>query len=164
MYARRRIVDDGVPGRPLAPCRARYNPGRFASDGRGLLLQRADGSHDIAINYSAGGGAAPGGFDGFVFTFADAPTITGVTLDPKSSSGDTPALSFTGNQIFVNEAMENQPTRLPRMIKSRSMPSRLATRGKCAHVSKPNLRNKARLGALWPKMKPSSVCTLTFGA
>jgi MYXO-CTERM domain-containing protein len=39
-----------------------------------------------------------------VFTFANAPTITGVSLDPRSSSGYTPALSFNGNQIFVNEA------------------------------------------------------------
>jgi hypothetical protein len=62
------------------------------------------GSNDIELNYTAGGVAAPGGFNGYVFTFANAPAITGVTLDPRSSSGYTPALSFSGNQIFVNEA------------------------------------------------------------
>lgn len=62
------------------------------------------GSNDIEINYSAGGVAAPGGFNGYVFTFANAPTITGVTLDSRSSSGYTPTLTFSGNQVFVNEA------------------------------------------------------------
>ena len=62
------------------------------------------GSNDIELNYSAGGATAPGGFNGYVFTFANAPTITGVSLDPRSSGGYTPALSFNGNQIFVNEA------------------------------------------------------------
>lgn len=62
------------------------------------------GSKDIELNYTAGGVAAPGGFNGYVFTFANAPAITGVTLDPRSNGGYTPALSFNGNQVFVNEA------------------------------------------------------------
>lgn len=57
------------------------------------------GSHDFEIKHSAGGVAAPGGVNGFVFTFANAPAITGVTRDPTSSSGHTPALGFTGDQI-----------------------------------------------------------------
>jgi hypothetical protein len=60
------------------------------------------GSAYIELNYSAGGVAAPGGFNGFVFTFAGGPTITGATLDPASTY--SPAVTFSGNQVFVNEA------------------------------------------------------------
>jgi hypothetical protein len=63
------------------------------------------GSNDIELNYSQASGLIPaGGFNGYVFTFANAPTITGVTLDARSSSEYTPALSFSGNQVFINEA------------------------------------------------------------
>lgn len=63
------------------------------------------GSNYIELNYSAGGVANAGGFNGYVFTFANAPTITGVSLDSaNTSTGYTPALSFNGNQVFVNEA------------------------------------------------------------
>lgn len=60
------------------------------------------GSAYIELNYSAAGAAAAGGFNGFVFTFANAPTITGATLDPLSTYA--PAVTFSGNQVFVNEA------------------------------------------------------------
>jgi hypothetical protein len=60
------------------------------------------GSAYIEWNYSGGGAAAPGGFNGYVFTFANAPTITGARLDPASTYA--PAITFTGNQVFVNEA------------------------------------------------------------
>jgi hypothetical protein len=43
-------------------------------------------------------------------------------------------------------------TRRPRMIRSRSTPSRTATRGRCAQRLKPCDSNKRRLGALWPKI------------
>lgn len=63
------------------------------------------GSNYIEINYSGGGVAPPGGFNGYVFTFANAPTISGLSLDPaNTSTGYTPALSVSGNQVFVNEA------------------------------------------------------------
>lgn len=62
------------------------------------------GANEFAINYSSGGVAAPGGFNGFIFTFAGAPAITGVTLDAASSSGYTPQITFTANQVFINEA------------------------------------------------------------
>lgn len=60
------------------------------------------GSAYIELNYSGAGVAAPGGFNGFVFTFTGAPTITGATLDPVSTYA--PVVTFSGNQVFVNEA------------------------------------------------------------
>jgi hypothetical protein len=42
-----------------------------------------------------------GTFNGFVFVFASAPTILGVTLDP--SSNFTPSsITFTGNSVSMN--------------------------------------------------------------
>ncbi len=52
--------------------------------------------------------------------------------------------------------------RRPRMSRSRSIPSNSATRGKCPQVSKPKLRNSARLGSLCPKMKASRVAYSEF--
>ncbi|WP_081933682.1 PEP-CTERM sorting domain-containing protein [Massilia sp. 9096] len=60
------------------------------------------GTAYIELNYSAGGAATAGGFNGFVFSFANAPAITGATLDPASTYA--PAVTFSGNQVFVNEA------------------------------------------------------------
>jgi hypothetical protein len=60
------------------------------------------GSSTIQISYSAGGTTQPGGFNGFAFSFAGAPTITGVTLDPSSTY--SPVVSFSGNMVYVNEA------------------------------------------------------------
>ena len=48
------------------------------------------------------GTTAPGGFNGFAFSFVDAPTITGVTIDPSSTY--RPVVSFSGNNVYVNEA------------------------------------------------------------
>lgn len=60
------------------------------------------GSSTIQITYSSGGTATPGGFNGFVFSFEGAPTITGVSLDPTSTY--TPVVTFNGSTVFVNEA------------------------------------------------------------
>ena len=60
------------------------------------------GSAYIELNYSAGGTAAAGGFNGYVFTFANAPAITGAVLDAASTYA--PAVTYSGNQVFVNEA------------------------------------------------------------
>jgi hypothetical protein len=56
----------------------------------------------ILISYTAGGTTPPGGFNGFAFTFANAPTITSVSLDPSSTYN--PVVSFNGNVVYVNEA------------------------------------------------------------
>jgi hypothetical protein len=49
------------------------------------------------VNLTYGNGT----FNGFVFAFANAPTILGVTLDP--SSNFTPSnISFTGNSVSMN--------------------------------------------------------------
>ena len=42
-----------------------------------------------------------GTFNGFVFVFANAPTIVGVTLDPSSSFNPTD-ISFTGTSVSMN--------------------------------------------------------------
>src|SRR5205823_10816072 len=49
--------------------------------------------------------------------------------------------------------------RLPTMMRSRSTPSNTATFGSSPHRWNPNRRNNARLGSLWPNMKPNSVST-----
>ncbi len=44
----------------------------------------------------------PGGFNGFVLSFAGVPTITGVSLDPSSQTINPPtSLSFTSDQVFI---------------------------------------------------------------
>jgi hypothetical protein len=61
------------------------------------------GATTIDLQYLASAPAAPGVFDGYVFTFEGAPTITGVTLDPSSTL--TPAsISYTGNTVLINNA------------------------------------------------------------
>jgi hypothetical protein len=60
------------------------------------------GSNYIDLRYSAGGTTGPGGFNGFVFSFAGAPTITGVSLDPASTY--SPVVTFDANTVYVNEA------------------------------------------------------------
>jgi hypothetical protein len=60
------------------------------------------GTSTIEFTYSAGGTATPGGFNGFVFSFEGAPTITGVSLDGTSTY--MPAVTFNENTVFVNEA------------------------------------------------------------
>lgn len=60
------------------------------------------GASTIDIAYAAAGVAAPGGFNGFAFSFTGAPAIAGVSLDPASTIA--PVVSFEGNTIFVNEA------------------------------------------------------------
>jgi hypothetical protein len=60
------------------------------------------GTSTIEFTYSAGGTATPGGFNGFVFDFEGAPTITGATIDPMSTY--MPTVTFDENSVFVNEA------------------------------------------------------------
>jgi hypothetical protein len=60
------------------------------------------GANSLAIAYSEAATAAPGAFNGYVFTFAGAPEITGVAIDPSSTY--FPVLTFNQNTIFVNEA------------------------------------------------------------
>jgi hypothetical protein len=61
------------------------------------------GATTIDLQYLASAPAAPGVFDGYVFTFEGAPTISGVTLDPMSTL--TPAsISYTGNTVLINNA------------------------------------------------------------
>jgi hypothetical protein len=60
------------------------------------------GGSTIELTYSAGGTATPGGFNGFVFDFDGAPTITGASLDPTSTY--SPTVTFDENTVFVNEA------------------------------------------------------------
>jgi hypothetical protein len=60
------------------------------------------GTRTIEFTYSAGGTASPGGFNGFVFDFEGAPTITGVSLDGTSTY--SPVVTFDENSVFVNEA------------------------------------------------------------
>ena len=82
-----------------------FPPGTLTSLTSGLAplpVSIDAGSNYIDIVYSAGGVVPAGGFNGYVFTFAGAPTITGVSLDPASTY--TPTLTFTGNSVLVNEA------------------------------------------------------------
>lgn len=82
-----------------------FPSGSFESTSGELETVLADidvGASTLEINYTASATAAPGAFNGFVFTFAGAPVITGVSADPTSTY--SPELSFNGNTIFVNEA------------------------------------------------------------
>jgi hypothetical protein len=82
-----------------------FPAGSFESTGGQLETVLADidvGATTLEIDYTASATAAPGTFNGFVFTFAGAPVITGVSADPTSTY--SPVLSFNGNTIFVNEA------------------------------------------------------------
>jgi hypothetical protein len=84
---------------------AEFPEGTFTSLTSGLATIPVSidvGSNYIRLQYSAGGTADSGGFNGYVFNFANAPTITGVTLDPTSTYN--PTVTFNGNQVFLNEA------------------------------------------------------------
>jgi MYXO-CTERM domain-containing protein len=80
--------------------------GVFTSITPGLMPVPANvdiGAYTLDLHYLASAPAAPGTFDGYVFTFEGAPTITDVTLDPTSTL--TPRdVSFTGNSISINNA------------------------------------------------------------
>jgi len=56
----------------------------------------------LQISYTTGGATAPGGFNGFAFSFSGAPAITGATVDATSTYN--PAVTFNRNTVFVNEA------------------------------------------------------------
>jgi hypothetical protein len=57
----------------------------------------------ITLTYSAGGVAESGGYNGFVFDFDGAPTITGASLD-SSGSNYSPIVTFDATHVFINEA------------------------------------------------------------
>ncbi len=50
-----------------------------------------------------------GTFNGFVFVFANAPTILGVTLDASSNFSPT-NISFTGNSVSMNLSADTVAT------------------------------------------------------
>ena len=66
--------------------------------------------------------------------------------------------------VSVGARSRQYQARRPTMIKSRSTPSSSATRGSLPQCENSYRANRARLGALWPKMKPSSVFTPIDGA
>jgi hypothetical protein len=58
----------------------------------------------LAFNGDPGGAIPAVQFDGYVFDFSGAPTITGVSLDPSSTF--TPAqipLGFTADSVTITE-------------------------------------------------------------
>jgi len=58
---------------------------------------------DIKFNGKPGGTALHVPFDGYVFDFSGAPTITGVSLDPSSTYTSSQAvLGFTADEVSVN--------------------------------------------------------------
>jgi len=61
-------------------------------------------SESILLDYTINGIFNGAAFNGFVFDFSGAPTITGVSLDPSSvfPAGDVVGLTFTGDEIAVN--------------------------------------------------------------
>lgn len=58
-------------------------------------------SNQIAYNPLTNVHYASATFNGFVFVFANAPTILGVTLDPASNFTPTD-ITFTGNSVSMN--------------------------------------------------------------
>jgi hypothetical protein len=61
------------------------------------------GASTIDLHYLASAPAAPGAFDGYVFTFQGAPNILSVTTDPASTL--TPAaVTFGPNTVTINNA------------------------------------------------------------
>jgi hypothetical protein len=81
-----------------------FLPGSFTSTtGAVIAPVTIDiGGSTLQISYTTGGATAPGGFNGFAFSFAGAPVITGATVDPISTYN--PVVTFNQNTVFVNEA------------------------------------------------------------
>lgn len=76
----------------------------FLSDGTAWDEGAIDvGSDFIRLDLLTSGTTLPGSFNGFVFTFTGAPTITGVSIDPASTFLPFD-VSFNANQLFVNVA------------------------------------------------------------
>lgn len=61
------------------------------------------GANTIDLRYLESAPAAPGVFDGYVLSFAGAPTITSVTTDLSSTLTPTD-VTFDGSTIFINNA------------------------------------------------------------
>jgi hypothetical protein len=107
-------IDDPVLGAAIAfPLTATVGPGVEFPTGSAVSTSSTftvynpniDISSDqILLDYTVDGSFNGAGFNGFVFDFANAPTITGVSLDPSSNlpASDVVGLTFTGDQIDVN--------------------------------------------------------------
>jgi hypothetical protein len=61
------------------------------------------GGTTLDLHYLATAPAAPGAFDGYVFTFQGSPAIVSVTTDPASTLMPA-AVTFTPNSIVINNA------------------------------------------------------------
>ncbi len=62
----------------------------------------------ILLSYTINGSFNGASFNGFIFDFAGAPAITGVSLDPLSTlASSAVGLGFTGDQITVNLQGDN---------------------------------------------------------
>jgi hypothetical protein len=58
---------------------------------------------DISFNGDPGGTVTTTSFDGYLFAFTGAPTITGVSLDPSSTfTSSQVGLGFTADEVSVN--------------------------------------------------------------
>jgi hypothetical protein len=81
--------------------------GSLASNGTfagGVIPLSIDvGENSLALNYTSTTFAASGAFNGYRFSFAGAPVITGLTLNPLSNVTPT-SFSFTPDSILVNVA------------------------------------------------------------
>jgi hypothetical protein len=72
--------------------------------GAGVIPLSIDvGENSLALNYTSTAFAASGAFNGYRFSFAGAPVITGLTLNPLSNVTPT-SFSFTPDSILVNVA------------------------------------------------------------
>jgi hypothetical protein len=81
--------------------------GSLASNGTfggGVIPLSIDvGENSLALNYTSTAFAASGAFNGYKFSFAGAPVITGLTLNPLSNITPT-SFSFTPDSILINVA------------------------------------------------------------
>lgn len=83
-----------------------FPDGTFTSIIPGLSPVAANldvGANTIDLQYLASAPAAPGTFDGYILSFAGAPSITSVTVDPSSTLTPT-SISFDASTVFINNA------------------------------------------------------------
>lgn len=80
--------------------------GVFMSTAAGLAPVPATvdfGANTLTLQYLEAAPAAPGNFDGYVFSFTGAPSITDVTTDPSSTLMPT-GVTFSQDRIELNVA------------------------------------------------------------
>ena len=90
------IVFDGIE----------FPQGSFTSNTGGIFVIPLNidiGATTIDFDYTASASALGGTFNGSVFSFSGAPTITNVTINPASTFSPS-GLSFTSNSVLVNVA------------------------------------------------------------